>query len=207
MARSIIVSMIGMFIATLPILAYVDYQEAQRINGLVSPLPSGVTSIASSSDKNTDVELRAVSPTPGGVASINDQQQYDIWVGQYVDQYFTSPTQRSEARMIIQCLLHRETKHYTFTGQGDNGLAKGILQWHDATWIRARKEMIKQGYASELGWSQDPQTAIDTTVWALKQSAKPRKDRVISILEWGPVLRDSQGSDFATCPVPSFYQK
>lgn len=209
-ARSIIVSMIGMFFSVLPIIAYMDIQNAKRINSLISPLPAGVTSNTVGSGY-TDTGFRAVSLTPAVVATptpvLTELQKYDLWVGQYVDHYFDKPSQQSEARMVMQCLLHRETKHYTFKGEGDGGLAKGILQWHDATWNRARKEMIKQGEADQIGWSLDPETAIKTTVWALKESSKPRNKRVISITEWGPVLRSYNGSDFATCPVPTWYQK
>lgn len=146
------------------------------------------------------------TPTPTPQPS-NTMQKADIWVGQYVDHYFNQAGQRSEARMIMHCLLNRETKHDYIKGQGDGGRALGVLQWHLPTWERARKEMIRQGETDSISHPENLQDAIQSTVWAMSESAKPRSQRVISILEWGPVLRESQGKDNATCPVPTWTRR
>lgn len=158
---------------------------------LASPTPSLASGVTSTP-----------TPTPA-----NTMQKADVWVGQYVDQYFDQPSQRSEARMVMHCLLNRETKHAYVKSQGDGGRAWGVLQWHLPTWERARKEMIKQGEATDISHPEDLEDAIQSTIWAMAQSAKPRNQRVISILEWGPVLRESQGKSEATCPVPTWTRR
>ena len=126
------------------------------------------------------------------------QENIDTWVGKYVDQYFPKPVQGSEMRMIIQCLLNRESKHDVDKGHGDGGLAGGPLQFHQATWDRMRKQMIESGEATETGSRYDQEQAIKTTVWAIKNGRA---------LEWGPILRWSKGLyDQHACQVPSFYK-
>lgn len=123
-------------------------------------------------------------------------QEIDLMVGQAVDEFFTSPTQRSEVRMIIHCLLNRESKHNLIKDKGDNGKAEGVLQFHEETWVRFRKLMIKKGLATEVGSQYDLKEAIRTTVWAIKDNRAKN---------WGPILRFTQGRyQEATCPSPSF---
>ncbi len=123
-------------------------------------------------------------------------QEIDLMVGQAVDEFFTSPTQRSEVRMILHCLLNRESKHNLIKDKGDNGKAEGVLQFHEETWVRFRKLMIKQGLATEVGSQYDLKEAIRTTVWAIKTNRAKN---------WGPILRFTQGRyQEATCPSPSF---
>lgn len=125
------------------------------------------------------------------------QQDIDTWVGTYVDRYFDNPVQQSEMRMIMQCLLHRESKHGYDKGHGDSGNAGGILQFWDSTWNRMRSQMLEAGEITEIGSRYDHEQAIHTTVWAIKNNRG---------LEWGPLKRSSEGSNYATCPVPTFYQ-
>lgn len=126
-------------------------------------------------------------------------ESIDTWVGKYVDKYFEKNTQRSEVRMLMHCLLHRESGHQPHDANGphgDNGKAGGILQFHQPTWEGYRKLMIKDGLVGEIGSRYNPEQAIETTVWAISTGRA---------YAWGPVARASKGSDFATCPVPSFY--
>lgn len=126
-------------------------------------------------------------------------EDVDVWVGKYVDKYFEG-YKRSEMRMIMHCLLHRESGHqaHDATGpHGDGGRAGGSLQYHQPTWERMRKQMIKEGLAEEIGSRYDMEAAIETTVWAIKAGRAK---------EWGPILRDSKGSTFASCQTPSWYK-
>lgn len=149
------------------------------------------------------VQPQLVSPLPDGHVFANttkvevDQrdQNYDSWVGYYTDKYFTNPTQRSEVRMIMHCLLHRESKHDTDKGHGDGGRAGGPLQYHQLTWNGYRKMMMDKGLVDEIGSRYDQEQAIETTVWAISTGRAKA---------WGPILRDMNGSDYATCPTPTF---
>lgn len=121
----------------------------------------------------------------------------DYWVGEYVDKYFTSPAQQSEMRMIMHCLLNRETKHDLDKGHGDGGKAGGPLQFHQPTWEGYRKIMIERGLVDEVGSRYDQEQAIETTVWAIKDGRAKA---------WGPILRWSNGNAYAhSCPIPSWY--
>lgn len=123
-------------------------------------------------------------------------QNYDTWVGQATDHFFVSNSQRSEVRMILHCLLHREAVHGTNKGHGDGGRAGGPLQFHQPTWDAYRKLMIQEGEATEIGSRYDMEQAIWTTAWAIKDGRA---------MAWGPVLRYSNGSNYAACQSPSWY--
>lgn len=127
------------------------------------------------------------------------QENIDTWVAKYVDKYFTG-TQKSEMKMIMHCLLHRESGHQPHDANGphgDSGKAGGILQYHQPTWERMRGQMLKAGLIEEIGSRYNPEQAIHTTVWAIKNGRAK---------EWGPALRWSKGKyDQAACPVPSWY--
>lgn len=123
-------------------------------------------------------------------------KSYDEYVGEFTDQLFNDKGRQSEVRMIMHCLLYRESKHGLSKGLGDNGMAAGPLQYWEDTWTRMRKAMIKDGIVSEIGTRFDLKEAIRTTIYAIKQGWGK---------EWGPILRESQGVDYVTCPVPSWY--
>ncbi len=154
------------------------------------------------------VEIGQVStPTPTPEPTPNDMAKADVWVGQYVDEYFELPGQRSEARMIMHCLLKQETAHGENKGHGDQGQAGGPLQYHQPTWERMRKWMMEEGEAEKIGSRYDLEESIKTTVWIMRQSEKPSKQRKGSIAEWGPIYRALKGSNRQTCPIPSWYNK
>lgn len=106
------------------------------------------------------------------------------------------PNHKSESLMIMHCLAHRESGHGASNAHGDGGLAGGPFQFHEETWNRMRKQMIKQGYATEIGSRYDLKESIRTTAWAIKEGRA---------LEWGPALRYSKGNMFAACQSPSWY--
>jgi len=131
------------------------------------------------------------------------RENVDTYIGDAVDEFV--PNHRSEARMIMHCLAHRENGHGgNPDAHGDNGLAGGPFQFHQATWERMRKAMIKQGHATEIGSRYDFKEASRTTAWAMLETEKPRNKRSGSIFEWGPVLRDSNGDNYASCQTPSW---
>lgn len=118
-----------------------------------------------------------------------------ILIEQAVDEFL--PTHKSESLMIMHCLAHREARHGESKAMGDNGLAGGPFQFHEATWTRMRKQMIGSGLSHEVGSRFDFKESARTTAWAIKNGRA---------LEWGPILRSSKGSTFAACPKPSWYK-
>lgn len=121
-------------------------------------------------------------------------QPYDVWVGESVDRYFKGG-QASEMRMVMHCLLSRESTHGLNKGYGDGGEAGGPLQFHQGTWNTVRASMIKDGFAKEIGDREDMKQAIEATVYAIYIGRG---------LEWGPLLREARGGKLAKCPLPSF---
>ena len=121
----------------------------------------------------------------------------DVYVGESVDKFFKDG-RSSEMRVVLHCLLSRETRHDVNKGRGDGGLAGGPLQYHDSTWLRMRNNMIKDGYASEVGKREDLKLAIDTTAYAIFKGWGK---------EWGPLLRAWNNAGWAECPLPSWYQE
>ncbi len=130
-------------------------------------------------------------------AKLDTPRDIDTFTGKAVDEFFDNPAQQSEMRMIMHCLLYRETKHDLSKGHGDGGRAGGPLQFWQGTWEGYRKLMISEGYTDEISDRYNLKEAIRTTVWAIKH------DRAKA---WGPILRSMEGSTHATCPVPSFYK-
>lgn len=168
-----------------------------RSNQIISPLPetkiSGFGAIIQTVKAYEEIRLPIESICE------TDLCRFDYWVGKYTDKYFESNSQRSEVRMIMQCLLHRESGHQPHDENGphgDGGKAGGILQYHAPTWIAYRKIMMDEGLISEISSRYNPEQAIETTVWAISTGRA---------YAWGPVLRKSKGSDYAACQVPSFY--
>lgn len=120
----------------------------------------------------------------------------------YVDESlneFIPKKYHSEARMIMHCLLHRESRHgdsgKPTDPHGDGGRAGGPLQFHEGTWIRMRGQMKAQGIEVDDSTRYDLKESIRTTVWAI-QNGRAK--------EWGPALRYSEGSNFAACQTPSW---
>lgn len=141
---------------------------------------------------NTDVEVVTLEKE---VIKEQPRENIDTWIGDSVDEFL--PKYKSEARMIMHCLAHRENGHGgNPDGHGDGGLAGGPFQFHQATWDRMRKQMIKEGKATEMGSRYDFKESARTTAWAISKGRG---------LEWGPILRDSKGNDFASCQTPSWY--
>ena len=138
----------------------------------------------------TQVEAEYVKPLVIDTRETNISSLIEDAVNEFL------PNRKSESLMIMHCLAHRESGHGASNAHGDGGLAGGPFQFHEATWQRMRNQMIKQGVASELSTRYDLKEAIRTTAWAIKEGRA---------LEWGPILRDSNGNDYASCQKPSWY--
>lgn len=156
---------------------------------LLSPVPKN-PSLSRSVVLATEPKPKTtLSPTP-------TPRDVDVFVGEAVDEFFKDAGRQSEVRMILHCLLNRETKHDVAKGHGDQGRAGGALQFWQGTWEGYRKLMIQDGLATEVSTRYDLKEAIRTTVWAIKNNRAKA---------WGPILRTTQGRTDATCPAPSWY--
>lgn len=186
------VTILLLFVAMLIISGWLE-----RRNQILSPLPdSNIQGFGAIT--NT---VMAYEPVVKPIEDLceSDLCRFDYWVGKYTDKYFDLNSQRSEVRMIMQCLLHRESGHQPHDANGphgDGGKAGGILQYHAPTWIGYRKIMMDEGLVSEIGSRYNPEQAIETTVWAISTGRAKA---------WGPILRDSNGLDYASCQTPSWY--
>lgn len=162
--------------------------------------------------KNFYSEPQMLSPMPVHAAMMTTEVVKEVRViakEETIDQYiadavslYMPKNRQSEMKMIMHCLAHRESGHGA-TGKptdkhGDGGLAGGPFQFHEGTWIRMRGQMKKAGLIEDIGSRYSLKDATYTTVWAIREGRA---------LEWGPILRDAKGSDFASCQKPSWYTK
>src|SRR3990167_8683072 len=99
----------------------------------------------------------------------------DSWVSEYSEKYGKTNSQRNHIKVLLHCLLFRESGYGSNKSHGDGGLAGGPLQFHQPTWNQFRKLM-----GVERGSRYDMESSIQTTAWAL---ANNRGDN------WGPILR------------------
>lgn len=163
-------------------------EESSQV--IVSPIPEDGISMKNDPIEKVKAAPKAETPKP-------QAEDYDIWVGEAVNMFYGNSRERkSEVRMIMHCLLNRESHHSTTIAHGDNGMAGGPLQFWEETWTRMRTRMINDGYAEDLSDRYNMKDAIYTTVYAISKGWGR---------EWGPILRDSTGADWSTCPTPSWY--
>lgn len=167
---------------------------AQANKELITPVSTAHEQIRSNFSFTAQAHAKELEGTQ--VLCKDELCMMDFWIGHYTDKFFESPTKKSEVRMIMQCLAHRESKHNFDKGHGDGGKAGGPFQFHNPTYIGYRKIMMDSGLVDELGSRYEVENAIETTVWAIKTGRAKA---------WGPIYRDANGSDFATCPTPSWY--
>lgn len=161
----------------------------------ISPL------IVNSGVSHAQEEIQLVSANPRIIEVIEVEKPLEIdemslFIDQAVNEFL--PTHKSESLMIMHCLAHRENGHAANNKCGDSGLACGPFQFHEATWVRMRGQMIKAGLASEIGDRYDKKEAARTTAWAISNG---------NAREWGPISRDSKGSNYAACQTPSWYKE
>lgn len=134
--------------------------------------------------------VRTVFNTKEKLVSTDNVDLADIYVSQAVHEFFPK-SQHSEMKMIMHCLLNRESKHGVDKGHGDGGRAGGPLQFHQPTWVAYRK-LMGEPESSRYNLKE----AIRTTAWAISDGRG---------LAWGGILRASKGNNYAACQVPSFY--
>ena len=132
------------------------------------------------------------APTATPIPTI-EPDEMSIYISQAVQEFL--PEHKSEALMIMHCLAHRENGHAANRNCGDSGKACGPFQFWQPTWEGMRKLMIKEGKATEIGDRYDKKESARTTAWALADGRE---------MNWGPILRASKGSNYATCQVPSW---
>src|SRR3990167_6535501 len=89
---------------------------------------------------------RTITP----VIKENDGNAIDKYVDEAARKFGQGKDGYSKLKSTLHCLLYYETKHGYAMGKGDNGLAEGLFQYHNATWIAFRKQMIKLGLAKEV---------------------------------------------------------
>lgn len=133
-----------------------------------------------------------ITDAPHKIGEVEDSSETkSMYIEDAVNEFL--PDHKSESLMIMHCLAHRESGHGASNAHGDNGLAGGPFQFHEATWTRMRKQM-----GEPLSTRYDFKESARTTAWAIANGRA---------LEWGPILRASQGSSYASCQVPSWYKK
>lgn len=147
-------------------------------------------------------EAREAQPSPIAVEPIvthEDKYEVDdmsVYISEAVQEFL--PKYKSESLMIMHCLAHRENGHAANRNCGDSGKACGPFQFHQPTWESYRKIMIKAGLATEIGDRYDKKESARTTAWAISTGRA---------YAWGPILRYSEGSNYAACQSPSWYTK
>ncbi len=109
-----------------------------------------------------------------------DRNLIDRYVDVYSRKYAKNDTQYSWLKNISHCLLFYESKHGQAKGFGDRGLAGGISQFHQNTYVSYRNKMIKKGLVNNIGSRLDDENAIQTMIWAISNGYGKA---------WGPVLR------------------
>ena len=114
------------------------------------------------------------------VAWLPIPENEDMWVREYADKYGKTLSQKNHIRELLHCLLYNESGYGHNKGHGDSGLAGGPAQFHEATWQRMRKQMLKKGLITEIGSRYDMEQAIQTTAWTIVNGYAK---------EWEPVLR------------------
>lgn len=109
-----------------------------------------------------------------------DRNPIDAYIDEAALKFGKGRTGYSSLKKTLHCLLYYESKHGYATGRGDNGMAAGIFQFWEDTWIRMRKQMIKQGVAETISDRYDNRAAAFTAAWAITNGRGN---------EWGPLLR------------------
>lgn len=108
-----------------------------------------------------------------------ERQRIDRLILESSQLYFSKENEK-QAELTLHCLIDKESKYNTNKGHGDGGLAGGPMQFHEDTYQRMRKHMMKNGYVNWKGTRYNLQDSIMTTAYALSEGWGT---------EWGPILR------------------
>jgi len=129
------------------------------------------------------METPVLSPCPdSGCAFISYEtpKTIDSMVDLYSMRYGKTKWEQLRTKTMIHYLLLREAAYGNTKTCGDNGLACGPLQYHDATYLSFRKIMIERGLITDIGSRWDMEDSIETTAWAINDGRENN---------WGPILR------------------
>ena len=132
----------------------------KRVYKILSPLP------AEAEAKMEEVEIKP--------------EDIDKIIAEAVEEFGKGEVDKAHLKQLTHCVIYAESKYWIDKQKGDNGKAAGPLQFWQGTWERMRKEMIKEGKATEIGTRNDLKEAVRTFVWAYKQGYGN---------EWGPLKR------------------
>jgi hypothetical protein len=135
---------------------------------------------ASASEDKVILDHPVVKFTPTPTMTQLDKQA--SWIAEYAQKYARPEIGKSKSLVTYQlaCLAHKENGFHSNDHCGDDGLACGEYQFHQATWVQFREDMIKEGLVSEVGSRLDDQQATETTAWAITHGHDN---------DWGPLLR------------------
>ncbi len=103
---------------------------------------------------------------------------YSDLIEKYAHKYSPTKIKALHLMSIMHCLIWKESWYNENKKCGDNDMACGPWQIWEETWIRFRKEMIKEGLITEIGDRRNPEQATETTAWALTHGKEN---------EWGPI--------------------
>jgi hypothetical protein len=81
-------------------------------------------------------------------------------------------------RYQLACLAFKENGYHSDNKCGDSGLACGMYQYHQSTYLAFRNEMIKEGLTDHIGSRLNDQDATETTAWAVTHGHEN---------DWGPL--------------------
>jgi len=129
------------------------------------------------------IETPVISPCPdSGCAFISYEtpKTIDSMVDLYSMRYGKTKWEQLRTKTMIHYLLLREAAYGNTKTCGDNGLACGPLQYHDATYLSFRKIMIERELVNDIGSRWDMEDSIETTAWAINDGRENN---------WGPILR------------------
>jgi hypothetical protein len=107
-------------------------------------------------------------------------QTIDEKVDFYANKFGKTAWTKLRTKTLLHYFLLRESAYGNTKVCGDNGLACGPLQFHEATYQGFRKIMIKRGLTTEVGSRLDMDNAIETAAWAINDGREN---------DWGPYAR------------------
>jgi hypothetical protein len=143
---------------------------------MVKPM---VDSFSRSDNNLAVVHVDNGEETSGGSISDNSTLTVSQMVEKMVKKYAPANKQ-SYYLYLSHCLLYKESNHGSNLGRGDGGMASGIFQMWNETYLRFRKQMMTKGLVDHIGSRDNQEDAIETSVWAFVNGRD---------VEWGPVKR------------------
>jgi hypothetical protein len=119
-----------------------------------------------------------LAPTKG--LTPEEEKTVDEMISDASNKYGATRYERNRLKALTHYLLLRENNYGATNECGDNGLACGPMQFHEDTYIRNRKTMIRLGHVSQMGSRWNMQDAIETAIYMFSIGQEK---------QWGPILR------------------